>query len=192
MSRKNAFVFICLTTFLLLLACTIEASDVNRLIVYMIETLKMSPERANIVMEGILDAINIDGATATPLEMVALLEAESAGKNIFGDGGEAIGYFQLHKEAIWYVWAYFPHLKPESFKGRSIKELLYFPYLQARIATIYFSMMKERYGNNAPKMYNGGSQAYQVRYQRILTKVMHITGLGVQEVVGKLDNKADG
>jgi len=57
-----------------------------------------------------------------PLLILALMKAESGYKNIYGDSGLAVGYFQLHKNAVQYVQRFYPEL--EYVKHENLPKLL--------------------------------------------------------------------
>ena len=54
-----------------------------------------------------------------PLLILALMKAESRYKNVVGDHGEAIGYFQLHDNAVAYVQRFYPDLAYVQHKNLS-------------------------------------------------------------------------
>lgn len=153
-----------------------ESVEYTRLLAYMMDYLGMQRERAQIVLEGIYDGITDaykynSQIKINAIEMVALLEVESSGKNIMGDNGHAVGYFQLHWEAIWFVWSYFSHLKRPEFKRQPLKIFLYFPYTQARLATLYLYLLKLQFGPDAYSAYNGWNNAYAKKVQTTINKI---------------------
>ena len=94
---------------------------------------------------------------------VALIVSESSFKNLYGDGGDAVGYCQLHKSAVWYVANFFPEIK-ERVKKIEHDDLIKFPELQIRIGYRYLYLILRyitdwnivralNYWNNSNKYY---------------------------------------
>jgi len=143
---------------------------------YLVTHLCLSEKRAQELLDGIYDGIEDAKEFNSiikvhPIEMIAILEAESSGKNIMGDEGKAVGYFQLHWEAIWFVWSYFPHLKREEFKKQPLSVFIDFPYTQARLATLYLYLLKIQFGDDAYSAYNGWNDAYAEQIRENIKRI---------------------
>ena len=101
---------------------------------------------AEIITECTL--FNID-----PETIFFLAIAETGLKNIYGDNGDAVGYFQLHKEAVWFV--------KERYQLKNVpknhKDLINNVDLQIQIAVRYFHYLLAKYGSKeaALKHWNG-------------------------------------
>ena len=113
----------------------------------------MNDERAQLFSSTLIEECTL--FNMNPLIMFVLAIAESGLKNTFGDGGGAVGYFQLHKEAVWFVATKYGLTVPENHK-----DLIYFPELQIKIAIRYMHYLMERYGtmDKALEMWNGSAQ----------------------------------
>ncbi len=99
---------------------------------------------------------------------VALIVSESGFKNLYGDNNHAVGYLQLHKEAAWYVWHFFPELKVDYNK------LILFPTIQIRTGYRYlYLIMKNITNNNIIDSLNfwNGNRNY---YKRIFEVLIYI------------------
>lgn len=175
--KKCAFMFVLLVSAMVLGVST----EYTQLLTYMTDYLEIQRDRAQSILDGIYDGI-VDAYKYSPqakvhaIEMVALLEVESAGKNVMGDDGHAVGYFQLHWEAIWFVWSYFSHLKRPEFKRQPLEVFIYFPYTQARIATLYLYLLKLRFGEDAYSAYNGWNDAYAHKVRATINKIKRYIG----------------
>ena len=114
------------------------------------------------------------------IDYITIMGIETGGKNIYGDYGKAIGYFQLHKDAIFYVWEYYPEYGRFKFKNTDIKKLLLFPKLQVDIAASYLYLLYLKYNSKekAIAAYNGdinGTNHYYEKfkqYQKFIFKYL--------------------
>lgn len=100
----------------------------------------MQPERAKLFTATLIEEctkLNID---YFPVFVLAV--AETNLKNVVGDNGKAVGYFQLHKEAVWFV----KHRYGINV-GRNHTDLLYNVELQIMIAVRYFHYLLTRYNS---------------------------------------------
>jgi len=99
-----------------------------------------------------------------PIELLAIGIVETNFKNIKGDGGDSLGYFQIQGPTYWYL----KHNYPEFYQRVNFFEPWYWdivkerPDVQLMTSILYLYDIKLRYGEeNAYSFYNGGSQTYQ-------------------------------
>lgn len=106
-----------------------------------------------------------------PLIVLSILETETNVRNIYGDSGEAVGYFQLHKDAVYYVTNFYPYIKQKVKEIGNHNELLKYPVLQTKIAIRYLFLMEINNKDiiHALSRYNG-QESYINRY---VTKVLN-------------------
>ncbi|HDK26119.1 MAG TPA: hypothetical protein ENG48_03355 [Candidatus Atribacteria bacterium] len=102
-----------------------------------------------------------------PLLILALMKAESNYKNVFGDSGKAVGYFQLHKNAVVFVQRFYPEL--EYVKHENLPRLL---KAQIQIACRYIWLINTyiTFGNIRATLdrWNGSKPYGQLSF-RVLT-----------------------
>jgi len=122
----------------------------------------MSQERAKYFTAELITQCTL--ANFNPMIMFNLAIAESGLKNIKGDNGKAIGYFQLHKETVWFVKSYYKleHI-PKDFDS-----LLTRIDLQIEIAVLYMKYLLDRYGSleKALEKWNGSAK-YVTYYKNV-------------------------
>lgn len=78
-----------------------------------------------------------------PLLILSIMETETNVRNVVGDNGDAIGYFQLHVDAVYYVSNFFPYISNKIKIIGSHDNLIKYPVLQAKIAIRYLYLMKQ-------------------------------------------------
>jgi len=164
---------------IVLCVSTMFAITYDGLTEYLKENTNMTASRIKEVLDGIYDQIGVIqnkySTTITPEMMVSIMMVETNGRNILGDNGNSIGYFQLQFQAIWYVWEFFPELK----KDLDTDKLLSNPKYQAQLATSYLFLMYRNTDydlHKAIERYNGGGDPnYLVKYisyyKQILTSI---------------------
>lgn len=100
----------------------------------------------------------------SPIELLAIGIVETNFKNIKGDNGNSLGYFQIQAPTYWYlkyqyleIYENIDFLLPwywDNIKDR--------PDVQMVTAALYLYDLKIRYGEEkAYSMYNGGSKPYE-------------------------------
>lgn len=116
----------------------------------------MSPENAKLVADVLEQEHRRDPSVRLDF-MIALMYTESAFRNVLGDDGKSVGYFQLTKEAVWYVAYYDEEVARFYRQLKSHTELLNFPDWQARIAYRYVSLLLKARGDyvSAMELWNG-------------------------------------
>jgi hypothetical protein len=132
--------------------------------------MNINTNRAIVLLKNIENEV-IKYPEFSILDVITLMGIETGGKNIYGDNNKAIGYFQLHKAAIYYVWAYYPQLGEIKFKHKNIKELIYFPNYQVKISIAYLHLLYLKFKDKrkAIQAYNGdiyGTNHYYERFNK--------------------------
>ncbi|PNR95394.1 hypothetical protein [Petrotoga sp. 9PWA.NaAc.5.4] len=111
-----------------------------------------------------------------PIELLAIGIVETNFKNVKGDKGESLGYFQIQAPTYWYM----KNKYPEIYEKLNFTHAWYWdnvkvrPDVQLITATLYLYDLKIRYGETeAYSLYNGISKAYQdkVNYTKSWLKV---------------------
>ncbi|KUK15697.1 MAG: Uncharacterized protein XD53_0874 [Petrotoga mobilis] len=99
-----------------------------------------------------------------PIELLAIGIVETNFKNIKGDNGDSLGYFQIQAPTYWYL----KHNYPEFYQRINFLEPWYWdmvkerPDVQLMTSILYLYDIKLRYGEeDAYSIYNGGSEAYK-------------------------------
>ena len=112
-----------------------------------------------------------------PLLIVAILQHETRFVNTFGDGGDAVGIAQLHKEAVYYVSNFFPYI---SYKVKQIgdhNKLIKYPVLQVKIAIRYLYLMKNNFNVDiitAIGKYNGQVELHNIYTNKVLSEYVSV------------------
>lgn len=96
-----------------------------------------------------------------PVIVLAIMGTETGFKNVIGDNGKAVGYMQLHREAVWYVNNFYPDVKKFYKKIKKHDDLIKFPVMQIRIGYRYLCLLTKNCGGNvlcAIERYNGSKE----------------------------------
>jgi len=170
----NKIILACIIS--ILFVSTIFAITYEELTDYLKENTDMSSSRIVEILDGIYEQLDYIcykyNVMIAPEMMVSIMMIETNGRNVLGDNGHSIGYFQLQFPAIWYVWEFFPELK----KNITTESLLSNPKYQAQLATSYLFLMYRNTNYDLHKSiewYNGGGDPnylskYMSRYTAIL------------------------
>ncbi len=101
-----------------------------------------------------------------PLFMLAFGICETGFINAIGDNGKAVGYFQLHENALFYVTNFYEDVRKFKQENRNHLSLLNYPDWQLRIAYRYFYLSLKYIFDwdivRAISAYNGRSDRYNV------------------------------
>lgn len=69
----------------------------------------LSQWRSNFIVSVIFEEYdNVIYQSIDPLLIYSLMIVESSLKNVYGDSGDAVGFFQLHRESVEYVTRFYP------------------------------------------------------------------------------------
>lgn len=122
---------------------------------------------ADFLSKHILDEaieLNMD-----PLLVLAIIEVESSFRNVYGDGGDAVGFMQIHQNAVWYVISYNPDLRERYKLIGSHDNLIKYPGLQISIGMRYLKYMQDRSDFvMGISMYNGRNTRYNQYSNKVL------------------------
>ena len=124
---KKILISICLIVSLLVFGISREG------ILEVMNYYNVNEDRAVILTDELFN--NSEGVD--PEIMLALMISEGGIKNVIGDHGEAMGYFQLHDCAIEYVTRFYPDVLEFYNSLNTIDDLLKFPAMQVKIACRY-------------------------------------------------------
>ena len=111
-----------------------------------------------------------------PAIIIGIIYTESSFGNIFGDHGNAVGYMQLHNDAIMYVATFYPDVRKfiRSIK-HDIRKLIKFPGWQIRIGYRYLCLLYRNVADEnlfeAIRRYNG-SHEYLIRVLMRTTEIL--------------------
>ncbi|MFN6992419.1 MAG: hypothetical protein ACK4MM_06855 [Fervidobacterium sp.] len=99
-----------------------------------------------------------------PLYILAFGMAETGFVNTFGDSGKAVGYFQLHENAVIYVANFYQDVREFKKQHRLHSELIRYPDWQLKIAYRYFYLTLKHVHKwdiiRAISAYNGRKDRY--------------------------------
>lgn len=99
-----------------------------------------------------------------PLFMLAFGMCETGFVNAFGDKGKAVGYFQLHENAVIYVANFYDDVRQFKKNNRIHAELIKYPDWQLKIAYRYIYLTLKNVYNwdliQAIAAYNGRKDRY--------------------------------
>ncbi|MGC8902203.1 MAG: hypothetical protein ACP5KD_02480 [Fervidobacterium sp.] len=123
------------------------------------------PEQHAVIMAKVLDEeTKIVPSIIDPLFILAFGLTETGFVNTFGDNGKAVGYFQIHENAVFYVANFYQDVREFKAKHRSHADLIRYPDWQLRIAYRYiFLSLKNIHGwdiTKAISAYNGRRDKY--------------------------------
>ncbi|ODN30652.1 hypothetical protein [Fervidobacterium thailandense] len=129
------------------------------------------PERdARLIAVTLEEESKIVPGAVDPLMMVAFGLVESMFRNKVGDNGKAIGYFQLHEAAVFYVANFYKDVREFKQIHRKHVDLLNYPDWQLKIAYRYvYLTLKNVYNGDILRTisaYNGRSDRYNVYVER--------------------------
>ena len=114
------------------------------------------------------------------LLVLALMEQESTYRNVFGDNGNAVGFFQIHEDTANYVATFYPDIKKKLEQLKSFKDLRFYPVLQTKIAIRYLYLTYKYRANQdlliTLTLYNGRNPnfKYNVYIAGIMSKYSKI------------------
>lgn len=99
-----------------------------------------------------------------PLYIFAFGMCETGFVNTFGDNGKAVGYFQLHENAVIYVANFYEDVREFKKNNRIHSDLIKYPDWQLRIAYRYIYLILKNVHNwdivQAIAAYNGRKDRY--------------------------------
>lgn len=129
----------------------------------------MSEDRAKYFVAELCEQCTL--FNINPWYLFVLAIAESGLKNIVGDNGRAVGYFQLTPEAVWFVKHRYKMDVPKNHL-----ELLNRIDLQIKIAVRYFAYLWEKYGGDLDKVLErwNGSKKFIRYYKEVAEYVQRV------------------
>ncbi len=95
------------------------------------------PEQHAVVMAKVLEEETKIIANLDPLLVLAFGLTETGFVNTFGDNGKAVGYFQIHEDALFYVANFYEDVRIFRKSLSSHSELIRYPDWQLKIAYRY-------------------------------------------------------
>jgi len=98
---------------------------------------KIPQKHALLIAKTLEEEANLIPKSVDPLYLIAFGLTETQFSNVFGDYGKAVGYFQLHESAVFYVANFYDDVKEFKKSVRNHSDLINFPDWQVRIAYRY-------------------------------------------------------
>jgi len=146
-----------------------------------------TPERAKLISSTIKEEyFNTIYESIDPLLILALIIGESNIKNLYGDNGNAVGYFQLHQDAVWYVASFYPDIASRLRKIGYHKNLIRFPRVQIQIGVRYLYLILLHITNgNITKALNYYNRGNLSNYSKYVSYILTIYADLVQEYTKK-------
>ncbi|AMW32177.1 hypothetical protein SAMN04488510_12012 [Fervidobacterium changbaicum] len=150
---------------------------------------KVPENHAKLMAKALEEEAEIVPKSVDPLYMLAFGLSETNFRNIFGDQGKAVGYFQLHENAVFYVANFYDDVKQFKQQHRNHVELINHPDWQLRIAYRYIYLTLRYVFDwdlaRAISAYNGRSDKYNV----YTIKFFHYYTKIISEYVAFLNSK---
>lgn len=154
---------------ILLFSIFIFSSKQDFIYDYLVFERDIPKQEAYLIAETIYK--DSDSLGIEPLIVLSIMETETNVRNIFGDSGSAVGYFQLHRDATHYVANFYPYIKYKLQLINDHDSLIKYPVLQTKIAIRYLFLMEI---NNKDIIYALGRYNGQEKYvNRYATKVLN-------------------
>ncbi len=107
----------------------------------MLQYYGLTQKRAEEIDEVLLEEYS-QCPQINPFVVLGVILTESSFKNVYGDHGNAIGYMQLHADAINYVASFYEDVRMFARKIKhDYRELIQFPVWQIRIGYRYLCLL---------------------------------------------------
>lgn len=125
---------------------------------------KVPEQHARIMAKVLEEESKKIPSSIDPLYLLAFGMCETGFVNTFGDKGKAVGYFQIHENAVIYVANFYEDVREFKKNHRIHSELIKYPDWQMRIAYRYvYLILKHVYDWDivqAISAYNGRKERY--------------------------------
>jgi len=105
--------------------------------------------------------------------MIAIGHTETRFRNLKGDGGESLGYFQIQEETYWFVKEKYKKLyeKKDFNLAWTFENITERKDIQYITSVLFLDYLKNRFPGQEYKYYNGGSDFYQKKITEELKKI---------------------
>ncbi|HOK87959.1 MAG TPA: hypothetical protein PKI14_08195 [Fervidobacterium sp.] len=160
--RKRAFVAV----FAILLSQIVLGAMLQDFAYLFLIEQKVPESHAKLLAQTLEEEAEHIPESVDPLLMLAFGLSETNFMNVFGDSGKAVGYFQLHENAVFYVANFYDDVKEFKKQNRNHVDLIKHPDWQLRIAYRYMYLTLKNVHNwdiiKAISSYNGRSDKYNI------------------------------
>ena len=170
-NMQKYFVFL----FLLVIVISFSENLEDFLYNYMVDLYNVPCQIAELITPVIIKDSEEFGLD--PLLMTAIFQHETRFKNVYGDGGDAVGIPQLHQNAVYYVCAFYPEIREKVKEINGHANLIKYPVLQVQIAIRYFYLIQrnlELSTLEAIGRYNGREEAYNIYTAKVISEYASI------------------
>jgi len=163
--------------FILVLSVSIcfSKSITDFLYTYMVDLYNVQNNIAGSIVPVIVE--DSEQLGLDPLLITAIFQHESRFKNVYGDDGNAVGIPQLHKDAVYYVCAFYPEIRKKVKEINGHANLIKYPVLQVQIAIRYFYLIQrnlELSTLEAIGKYNGRDDMYNIYTAKVISEYASI------------------
>uniref|UniRef100_A0A7C4RXR0 Transglycosylase SLT domain-containing protein n=1 Tax=Fervidobacterium pennivorans TaxID=93466 RepID=A0A7C4RXR0_FERPE len=158
---------------------------------YVFLTSRKVPENhAKLMAKALEEESKIVPKSVDPLYILAFGLTETNFMNIFGDQGKAVGYFQIHENAVFYVANFYEDVRQFKEQHRNHAELINYPDWQVKIAYRYIYLTLHYVFDwdlaRAISAYNGRLD----KYNTYTVKFFNYYAKIISEYVAFLDSKS--
>ncbi|WP_448385038.1 hypothetical protein [Fervidobacterium sp.] len=145
---------------------TLVAGELFEFAYVFLTSRKVPENHAKLMAKALEEESKIVPKSVDPLYILAFGLTETNFMNIFGDQGKAVGYFQIHENAVFYVANFYEDVRQFKQQHRNHAELINYPDWQVRI-TYRYIYLTLRYVFDwdlarAISAYNGRSDKYNI------------------------------
>jgi hypothetical protein len=116
----------------------------------------------------------------TPIELIAYMYVETTYRNVTGDNKQSLGYFQIQKDAYYYVRSYFENdlLVPKiNWDWENVRPMI---KTQITVAGLYLQLIRENYGLHswlAISRYNGHNDSSIYYASKVTNKLSELLSI---------------
>ncbi|WP_448378219.1 hypothetical protein [Fervidobacterium sp.] len=166
MKQYPKFIKIIWIILLISISNTLVAGELFEFAYVFLTSRKVPENHAKLMAKALEEESKIVPKSVDPLYILAFGLTETNFMNIFGDQGKAVGYFQIHENAVFYVANFYEDIKQFKRQHRNHAELINYPDWQVRI-TYRYIYLTLRYVFDwdlarAISAYNGRSDKYNI------------------------------
>ncbi|AFG34458.1 hypothetical protein Ferpe_0317 [Fervidobacterium pennivorans DSM 9078] len=190
MKRYTKVIKIIWIILLITISQTLIAGELFEFAYVFLTSRKVPENHAKLMAKALEEESKIVPKSVDPLYILAFGLTETNFMNIFGDQGKAVGYFQLHENAVFYVANFYEDIRQFKQQHRNHAELINYPDWQVRIAYRYIYLTLRYVFDwdlaRAISAYNGRSDKYNIYTVKFFSYYANI----INEYVSFLHSKS--
>uniref|UniRef100_A0A7V4KC50 Transglycosylase SLT domain-containing protein n=1 Tax=Fervidobacterium pennivorans TaxID=93466 RepID=A0A7V4KC50_FERPE len=190
MKQYPKFIKIIWIILLISISNTLIAGELFEFAYMFLTSHKVPENHAKLMAKALEEESKIVPKSVDPLYILAFGLTETNFMNIFGDQGKAVGYFQLHESAVFYVANFYEDVKQFKRQYRNHAELINYPDWQVRIAYRYIYLTLRYVFDwdlaRAISAYNGRTDKYNIYTVKFFSYYANV----ISEYVAFLNSKS--